>query len=374
MSAEQPKTLAIVGLGLIGASIAEAARKRHPGWKIVGVSSPNTVKEALELRLIDAGFGYDRVGDALAESDLVFLCTPIDHILGLLQAWIENPPKVKAGAIISDVGSTKAEICALGKKVFPSGSGGTFIGSHPMAGSEKIGLKSRDAHLFENAAWILCPEKEVSAKTDGARAALEKFVQGLGARTLTLYPQNHDLVVALASHLPQILSAALAAYVGSSESLANVLEVAGGGFRDMTRLAASSFAVWEPILRTNRSNLEFILPTFRRELEALEISLSKDGGEQLFSEANALRSRFSAPRKGFSSPLTEILVDLEDKPGALLAVLSLLAQKGINVLDLEILKVREGEEGVLMMGFRKSEEAQAALKLLAESGHKARLR
>ena len=139
----------------------------------------------------------------------------------------------------------------------------------------------------------------------------------------------------------------------------------------MTRLAASSFAVWEPILRTNRKNLEFILPTFRRELEALEISLSKDGGEQFFEEANGLRSQFSAPRKGFTSPTTEILVDLEDKPGALLAVLAPLAQSGLNVLDLEILKVREGEEGVLMMGFAKSDHAQAALKLL---GAKARLR
>ena len=106
----------------------------------------------------------------------------------------------------------------------------------------------------------------------------------------------------------------------------------------------------------------------------MEVSLSKDGGRQFFTEANALRARFSAPRKGLNSPLTEILVDLEDKPGALLSVLAPLAQKGVNILDLEILKVREGEEGVLMMGFRKSEEAQTALKLLASSGHQARLR
>ncbi len=365
------KTLAIVGLGLLGASIAEATRKRHPGWRILGVSSPNTIKEALEFEVIDEGLGYDQVRQAVERSDLIFLCTPIDHILGMLGEWESNPPKLKPDAIVSDVGSTKAEICTLGRKVFPVGG---FVGSHPMAGSEKTGLKARDAHLFETAAWIICPENDASEKTATDRAVLEKFVQGLGARTLVLHPQHHDLVVALASHLPQILSTVLAAYTGSSESLPSILEVAGGGFRDMTRLAGSSFSVWEPILESNRRNLEFILPTFRRELESFEVSLSKDGGKQFFDEANELRNHALSPRKGFSSPTTEILLDLVDKPGALLAVLSPLAQAGLNVLDLEILKVREGEEGVLMMGFHKPEEAQAALNLLAKSGHKARLR
>ena len=373
MSSQQ-KTLAVVGLGLLGASIADATRKRYPGWRILGISSAATIQEALNLKLIDEGWDYPDVAKALEACDIGFLCTPIDNILGLLQSWVEKPLQLKPGAIISDVGSTKAVICVAGKKVFPADRDGVFIGSHPMAGSEKTGLKARDAHLFENAAWIICPDKDASAKMEVARIELEKFVQGLGARTLTLNPQNHDLIVAMASHLPQILSTALAAYAGTSESLYSILEVAGGGFRDMTRLAGSSFAVWEPILRTNRSNLEFILPTFRRELEALEISLSKDGGEQFFEEANTLRSKFSAPRKGFTSPTTEILVDLEDKPGALLAVLSPLSQANLNVLDLEILKVREGEEGVLMMGFHKLEEAQSALVLLEKSGHQARLR
>lgn len=368
------KTLAIVGLGLLGASIAEAARKRHPDWRIVGVSSPKTIGEALGLKLIDESFEYDKVREALEPCDLGFLCVPIDRILELLEEWSQKPLKLKSGAVLSDVGSTKEIICEWGRKAFTAEGNGTFIGSHPMAGSEKTGLKARDAHLFENAAWIICPNKDDSPSARQAQQELEKFVQGLGARTLMLNPQHHDLVVALASHLPQLLSTALAAYVGSSESLPRVLEVAGGGFRDMTRLSASSFAVWDPILRTNRKNLEFILPTFRREIEALEVSLSKDGGQQFFEEANALRRQFSSPRKGFSTPTTEILVDLEDRPGELLKVLAPLSEKKINVLDLEILKVREGEEGVLMMGFHKLEEAEAALDLLASSGHKARLR
>ncbi len=369
-----PRTLAVVGLGLLGGSLAESTRRRYPGWRLLGISGPAAVREALNAGLIDEGFGYDRVRAALERSDFVFFCTPIDHILGLLRDFADDPPRVKAGAVIADVGSTKEAICALGEDAFPPECGATFIGSHPMAGSEKTGLRARDGHLFENAAWIVCPQQNAPESAQAALTILEEFIRGLGAHTLRLYPQHHDLVAALASHLPQLLSTALAAYVGADESWPSVLQVAGGGFRDMTRLAASSFAVWEPILRTNRRNLEFILPTFRRELEALEISLSKDGGEQFFQEANALRAKFTAPRKGFTAPLTEILVDLVDQPGALLAVLSPLAQARVNVLDAEILKVREGEEGVLMLGFRTGEEAASALRLLAQADHAARLR
>jgi prephenate dehydrogenase len=240
-----------------------------------------------------------------------------------------------------------------------------------MAGSEKTGLKARDAHLFENAAWIVSPDKNAPAESV---RALEAFIEGLGARLLRLSPERHDLVVAQASHLPQLIATALGAYISSSERVDEILGVAGGGLRDMTRLAASSFPVWEPILRTNRANLELILPAFRKELEVLEEDLLEDGGERFFTEANQLRGRFGASRKGFSSPTTEILVDIEDKAGALLRVLAPLSDAGLNILDLEILKVREGEEGVLMMGFHTATEAGKALELLAASGHKARLR
>ncbi len=369
---QEPKTLAVVGLGLIGASVAEATRKRFPAWRILGVSSPGTVREALKIGLIDEGFeGYEHAGKVLEQCDIGILCTPIDKILGLLEGWAKDPLTLRSGAVITDAGSTKADICAAARKAFPPGGNGSFIGSHPMAGSEKTGLAARDAHLFENAAWILCPEKDAPAP---AVESLRGFVEGLGAHVLTFPPVRHDMLVAQVSHLPQLLATALAAHVSAADGLDDMLQVAGAGFRDMTRLAASNHSVWEPILRTNRKNLELILPAFRRELEVLEEDLLEDGGERFFREANDLRARYKAPRKGFSAPTTEILVDVEDKPGALLGVIRPLTEAGLNILDLEILKVREGEEGVLMMGFRKAGEAEKALEILGESGHRARLR
>lgn len=368
-----PKTLTIVGLGLLGASLAEAARKRHPDWKIVGVSAPHTVREALAARVIDEGFPYEEVRTALRACDFGFICLPIDRILSLFKEWADEPLALKPGAILSDVGSTKAEICAAARKAFPADSplAGAFIGSHPMAGSEKTGLAARDPHLFETAAWIVCPDKDA----DEARVtALQALLEELGARVLRFSPERHDMMVAQVSHLPQLVATALAAHVSAVDDPDETLQVAGAGFRDMTRLAASSFAVWEPILRTNRRNLEVILPAFRRELEMLEEDLVEDGGKRFFAEANELRARYHAPRKGFTSPVTEILIDLEDKPGSLLNILQPLSAAGLNILDLEILKVREGDEGVLMMGFRKAAEAGQALELLHAHGHTARLR
>lgn len=373
LASSRPKTLTIVGLGLLGASLAEAARKRHPDWTILGVSAERTVRDALAAHVIDKGFSYAEVREALKECDFGFLCLPIDRILGLFKEWETEPLGLKPGAVLSDVGSTKAEICAAARRAFPADTpvAGAFVGSHPMAGSEKTGLSARDAHLFENAAWIICPDNDA----DPARvAALEGLVEELGARVLKLAPDRHDALVAQVSHLPQLLATALAATVMARDDADEALQVAGPGFRDMTRLAASGFSVWEPILRTNRRNLEHLLAAYRRELEILEEDLLEDGGKRYFEEANQLRARWSAPRKGFTSAVTEILVDIEDKPGALLRALEALSAAGLNILDLEILKVREGEEGVLMMGFRKPAEAEQALALLASSGHKARLR
>ncbi|MEO6094356.1 MAG: prephenate dehydrogenase/arogenate dehydrogenase family protein [Fibrobacteria bacterium] len=405
----QPERIAVVGLGLLGASLAEAARKRWPALRLNAVSSSATLDKARAAGLItseDSACDYDHIDSAVAEADLVILCTPIDHIKSILEKWAAHPPACKAGCIITDVGSTKAEICALGRKVFPafraSGAlstkeakgarGAIFIGSHPMAGSEKTGLEARDPLLFQNASWVICadeaprndpavpqsgPETAPKAPALMAEAAdrLESFVRALGARTARMPAELHDKVVAHVSHLPQLLSTALASYIGERNNVVdNCLQIAGGGFRDMTRLAGSSFKVWEPILRSNLAAVREVVSGFREHLAALEAGLEWDLAKDFFRDGNKLRSRLSTARKGFAIPLAEILVDLEDKPGALVKAFAPLAAARINILDVEILKVREGEGGVLMMGFHGSDEANAALARLESAGFKARLR
>lgn len=371
---ELPRKLVIVGLGLLGASLAEAARRRFPHASIAGVSSPGTLEKAMQACLISEPYMYTEVDAALDGADFVFLCTPIDHIKGILQGWIGRSPSTSFGCIVSDVGSTKAEIGILGRQAFPANhpTGAVFIGSHPMAGSEKTGLEARDPLLFQNASWVVCPETD---SPEPSVARLQAFVESLGARSSRMPAELHDKVAAHISHLPQMLASTLASFVGSRKAVVeNCLQMAGGGFRDMTRLAASSFNVWEPILRSNHAEVQEVLAGFREHLAGLEKSLWKTYGAEFFKDGNRLRGKLSTTKKGFSTPLTEVLVDLEDRPGVLAQLLVPLAEHGINVQDLEILKVREGEAGVLMMAFRRMEEAEAAMGLLAGIGYRSRLR
>lgn len=376
----RPERMAVMGLGLLGASLAEAARKRWPALDVAGVSAPDTLDKARSAGLIGNGYPYERAAAALADADLIVLCTPIDRIAATLEDWARERPLCKPGAVVTDVGSTKAGLCALGRAAFPAdGSrGAVFVGSHPMAGSEKTGLDARDPLLFQNASWVLCPESEGlspadAARVEGAADRVQAFAQALGARVTRMPARLHDEVAAHVSHLPQLLSTALASFVGGRDAVVdNCLQIAGGGFRDMTRLAASSFRVWEPILRSNRDAIRQTLRGFRAHLEDLESALDGDLGEACFREANRLRARLSTARKGFALPLSEILVDLEDKPGELVRVFAPLAAAGLNVLDVEILKVREGEGGVLMLGFHGADEAGKAAAELAAAGFRAR--
>jgi prephenate dehydrogenase len=390
--------MAVVGLGLLGASLAEAARRRWPGLRVSGVSSPATLEKAKAAGLIEAGFAYAEIDAAAADADLLVLCTPIDQIAASLEAWGRRPAGMRPGSIVTDVGSTKAGLCALGRAAFPAdGSrGAVFVGSHPMAGSEKTGIEARDPLLFQNASWVICAEAEglpddQAARIGEAADRVQAFAQGLGARVTRMPAGLHDRVAAHVSHLPQLLSTALASYVGGRRDVVeNCVQIAGGGFRDMTRLAASPFHVWEPILRTNREAVAEALRGFRAQLDGLEAALESeralgserapagagggDSGADYFREANRLRAQLSTAKKGFALPLSEILVDLEDRPGELMRAFAPLAGAGLNVLDTEILKVREGEGGVLMMGFPGAGAAGQAIAALAAAGFKARMR
>lgn len=384
----RPGRLTVVGMGLLGASLAEAARKRWPDLDIAAVSSPGTVAKAREAGLADRGFDYTDIDEAVADAEMVVLCTPIGHIQSILEAWARKPPRCRPECIFTDVGSTKAGICALGRKAFPAGSDGVFIGSHPMAGSEKTGLEARDPLLFQNASWVICPPESAdgSPRPENSGPALtpaesqaadrlQGFVQALGARATRMGARLHDQVAAHVSHLPQLLSTALASYVGGRRAVVeNCLQIAGGGFRDMTRLAASSFPVWEPILQSNRESVREVLAGFLAHLASLEKDLDRDLAAEFFREGNRLRAQLSTSRKGFALPPAEILVDLEDRPGALAEAFGSLAAVGINVLDAEILKVREGEGGTMMMGFHGPGDARAALDCLAAAGYQARTR
>ncbi len=276
----QFQRIAVVGLGLIGGSLVKSLRRAQPECKIIGIDFEHVIGSARGY--LDEAFLPENLAHALRDADLVFLAAPINAILHLLP---EVAKSIRPGALVTDVGSTKSLIVEQAQKHFTGER--YFIGGHPMAGREKGGWEHADACLFENAAYVLTPESNFPA------SLLDSFthlLQALGARVVTLEAATHDRVVADISHLPQLLALALMNFIardGAQSELA--LQLTAGGFRDMTRLAASPFEIWKDILAGNCVNIRCSLQEFIVALQSLAHDLDNDNLERRFKQANQLR-------------------------------------------------------------------------------------
>jgi len=356
--------VAIVGVGLIGGSLGLALKRSRYPATIVGVSRPETIAAAQALGAIDAGCPYAELPAALADCDLVVLCTPIRRIIELLPAVGRS---VRAGTVVSDVGSTKRQICAQAAAALRPDT--WFIGGHPMAGSEKSTVTAADPYLFQNALYIVVPPPQLP---EAARGRFLDLLQHLGARALELDAQTHDEVVAAISHLPQMIATSLVRLVGQlQEQRPWFVPLAAGGFRDLTRIATSRFVpVWEDICATNGDALRSMLDRYLAVLADLRDRLPALGDD--FACANRVREAIPRDAKGFIHRLFELLVVAEDRPGVLAEITGALAAAQINISDIEIMKVREGIGGTIRLGFDTESAADRALGCLARLGYQAR--
>ena len=253
------ETVAIVGVGLIGGSFALALR--HAGFqgRILGVSSPRTLEKALRRGAIDEALPLE---EAAAQADLIYLSQPIRTILDTIPAL---NAVVRPDALVTDAGSTKARIVRLASEKLTRAR---FLGGHPMAGKERRGVEAADAGLFRGCAYILTPLEPADLRTPAA-AALIGWITRIGARLLVLRPDQHDELAALASHLPQLASTALACTLASQPDQQELHQVAGPGLVDSTRLALSPYDIWRDILATNPEHIERALSAYIETLEQM---------------------------------------------------------------------------------------------------------
>ena len=280
------ETVTIVGVGLIGGSFALALRKVGFPGRMLGVSSPATLSRALELGVIDEARPLE---EALPHSDLVYMAQPVLRILAQLERVRALVPD---HALVTDAGSTKKAIVDRASALFQGGA--DFLGGHPMAGKEGRGVEIADADLFSGATYALVPTGRSlpeSPVADEFRGWLEE----LGCHVNVMSGVEHDRTVAWTSHMPQLISTALAGTLAEHLQAPSDLGVAGEGLRDMTRLAASPHEVWEGILETNREAIDEALGEFIREVEALRAALPVDTAKDHFARGQALRARL--PRK-----------------------------------------------------------------------------
>jgi prephenate dehydrogenase len=276
--------IGIVGLGLIGGSIALRARELWPSSLVIAVDQKDVLEVAMRMHAIDVA-AADLV--VLAEADIVVLAAPVRQNIDLLQELDEN---IRQPAIITDTGSTKREIVASARTLPPRF---TFIGGHPLAGAAQGGLERARPDLFAGRPWLL-----TSPPTDQGGAALDKlsaFVQALGAEPRVIAADAHDRLLAYLSHLPQLTASALMHVVGEAVGQQG-LGLAGRGLSDTTRLASSPDDIWKDIAATNADEIGPALDALIETLQALRKDLREgDRLAEVFTDARRWRERLKKP-------------------------------------------------------------------------------
>ena len=275
--------IALIGFGLIGGSIARAARQQNLAGEIVATArSPQTRARVAELGIVDAVL--DSNADAMRGADLVILCIPVGVCGAVAQ---EIAPHLMPGAIISDVGSVKGAVVRDMAPHLPAGV--HFVPAHPVAGTENSGPDSGFAELFINRWSILTPPEGVDAQ---ATDKLRGFWTAIGAKVEIMTPDHHDLVLAITSHLPHLIAYTI---VGTADELeevtsSEVIKFSAGGFRDFTRIAASDPTMWRDVFLTNKEAVLEMLGTFNEDLAKLTRAIRRNDGEALFEHFNRTRA------------------------------------------------------------------------------------
>jgi prephenate dehydrogenase len=328
----RPRAL-IVGTGLIGGSIALALR--HRGWHVSGLDAdPERTAEALSMGVID------QAGDDL-EAQVIFIATPAAAVVGEVGRLLATPER-RPDAVVTDVSGVKTAIVRAADHP-------RFIGGHPMAGSEQIGLGGADPDLFEGAVWVLTP---TSATDLDAFDRLQGVVTALGADVLVLTPDDHDRLVAVVSHVPHLVAATLmnAATVGAEQNAA-LLRLAAGGFRDMTRVAAGHPGIWPDICSETAGPIVDALDGFLSELSLMRDRVAgSDRASILGVLQRASQARRNLPaRMVRPDDLSELRIPVPDRHGVLAEITSLAADGGISIYDIEIAHSAEGPRGVLIL-------------------------
>lgn len=361
--------IAILGTGLIGGSLGLVWRQRRPDCVVVGHDRPDVLDEAKARGAIDAK-AADPV-TAVDDADVVVLATPPATALRLLE---HIAPHLARGTRVTDVASVKTPILEQAREVLRPDT--PFIGGHPMAGSEEQGIAHATPILFENAAYVLCPAQS-TGETDLATRYPDvvDLVTATGARPLLLDAHTHDRIAAAVSHLPQLLAVTLVNTVADVDANdEQTLRLAAGGFRDMTRIAASPFGMWRDILIGNQRPILDILSHFARRLQSVRNRLIEedlDALDSAFQSARDTRRTIPTDSKGFLQPLADVYVEASDRPGVLAEMTATLFEAGLNIKDIELLKFREGTGGTFRLGFASEADAAAAVDVLNDTDFRA---
>ncbi len=357
--------IAVYGVGLIGGSLALCFKGRS-GLYVVGHSdNPQSVEKYLRRGVVD--HATTSFAEAAQDADFIFLCVPVSRIEPYLRRLAELP--LKPGCIITDVGSTKQSVAACARQL-RFASGVHFIGGHPMAGSERSGVEAATADLFENAFYVLTPERTTPPEVYRRLSDLLEYTR---AKIVSIDAELHDDIVGAISHLPHIIAVELVNLVAEHNRSNDLYQrLAAGGFRDITRIASSDPLLWRDILLNNREVLLRLLEQWNGQIAEFIALLKNGDGDGIvsrFRSANAFRSQIPERTKGMIAPQFDIYVDVPDHPGIIGQIATLLGKRNINLSNIQIIESREDVPGVLRLSFRNAADMESAMDALEQNGY-----
>jgi len=363
----QYERVGIMGTGLIGGSLGLALRVEGAAGKVIGFDADAAMLSgALDRGAVEEAAGS--LAELAAGCDLLFVAVPVRAIPAVLR---EAAPALRPGTTISDVGSVKERVVETAQKVLQRGC--HFIGGHPLAGSEQRGVGFADPQLFRDAYYVLTPSGECDA---GAYSRLHALLASLGARVIAMEPRQHDRAVSVISHLPHVMAMSLMNLALERAEEYPVLRLAAGGFRDMTRIAASDASLWLDILMENREavseSMGECVEAMRRIAELLEA-----GDEE---ELVRWMRRASSGRQSIAPVLGEslagfysVILAVDDRPGVISDVTLTVGEMGINIEDIELMHPLESGQGLLRLTITGEEDAQRATEALRGKGYRANI-
>lgn len=344
----------VIGLGMIGGSLCSAIKNNFDGTLVLAMEpNESSIQYGLDHRIID---GEVTMEDDIDDIDIIFIASPLKSYEGIFR-WISSK-KTADNILISDIGSVKEMPEKMAYKYL--GSNITFLGGHPMAGSDKSGVEYSSASLFENAVYFLT---DVKGKDQNQVRRLKKVIAGIGSEIVETDSETHDLIVSKISHIPHILASLLANSINDGKSI----NFAGSGFRDTTRIASGNPDLWKDIILNNNINISKSIDSIMDSLKNLKDTIMRKDEESLvyfLKEGKVVRDSIKEHLRDNITPLYDIIIDVKDRPGVLGEVTTLLGKNSVNIKQIEILNSREGYGGALRMYFSSIDDLDRANDLI----------
>lgn len=346
----------IIGLGLIGGSLAKALQ-RNEDVHVAGYDAdPSTARKAFKMGIIHSS--PPSLEQAASEADVIVFATPVGATIKLMEQskyW-----SLKDDVILTDTGSTKLQIMEAAK-----GLNHLFIGGHPMAGSHKSGVEAAKEVLFENAFYILTP----NGNTDEKRLQfLKDLLRATKAKVEVLPAEEHDHMTAVVSHFPHLIAASLVHQLDQEDKFPFARQLAAGGFRDTTRIASANPEMWRDITTQNNAMIVQQLGNWMEQMNHLKEMLIKNDPapiEQFFAHAKTVRDELPIAGRGAMFSVFDLYIDIPDVPGSISELTGYLAEEEISIVNIRILETREDVFGILVISFQTAEDRDRAQKCIS---------